>query len=87
MQDRFTTRQFIWGLAEMYEGDYIEMLIEAYNKRENTGSRIFHNLHSQIGKYLQIHATDLGIASNGVKIVETNPFGRETSTEQWHKQG
>ncbi|WP_274957977.1 hypothetical protein [Millionella massiliensis] len=86
MPDTFTTRQFIWGLAEMYEVDYVEMLIEAYNGRENTEPRIFHNLHSQIGRYLQIHATDLGIASNGIKIPETNPFGRETSTEQWNKQ-
>lgn len=78
---KFTTRQFIWKFADMHEHVYIEMLLCA-QKTDQT--RVFHNLHAQMGKYLLKHAVDLHIEKCGkVKETDINPFGRETPTQLW----
>lgn len=86
LPDPFTTRMFIWRLADEYQVDYVEMLIEAYNEK-NEQPRIFHNLHAQIGRYLLNHTEELGIDKLGkIKETDINPFGRETPTQLWGKR-
>ena len=81
----FTTRLFIWKLMDSYEVDYVDMLVEAYNLR-NDNPNIFHNLHSQIGRYLLHNMEKLHIENIGEKKEpDINPFGRETSTQCWRK--
>ena len=85
LPDPFTTRLFIWRLADEFQVDYVEMLVEAYNEK-NEQPRIFHNLHAQIGRYLLNHAEELGIEKIGeTKEPDINPFGRETPTQLWKK--
>ncbi len=85
LSDQFTTRQFIWKLAYEYQAGYVEMLVEAYNNK-NENPQIFLNLHSQIGRYLLNHSNELGIEKLGeVKEPDINPFGRETPTQSWKK--
>mgnify|MGYP000447003401 CR=1 FL=1 len=86
MPAKFTTRQFIWKLSYEYQADYVEMLIEAYNEK-NENPQIFLNLHSQIGRYLLNHAEELNIEKLGeIKEPAINPFGRETPTQLWEKR-
>ncbi len=81
--DEFTTRQFIWKFADMHEAAYIDMLLLA---RKDAQTRVFHNLHSQMGRYLLEHAKDLHIEKHGeVKEKDINPFGRKTPTQPWRK--
>lgn len=81
----FTTRLFIWKLMDEYEVDYVDMLVEAYNLR-NDNPKIFHNLHSQIGRYLLHNIKKLHIENIGeIKEPDINPFGRETPTQCWRK--
>lgn len=82
---QFTTRQIIGKLAYEHQVDYVELLLEAYNHK-NENPQIFLNLHSQIGRYLLNNAEDLGIKKiEAVKEPDINPFGRETSTQSWEK--
>lgn len=85
LPDEFTTRQFIWKLAEEYEADYVRMLFETYNDN-NEQPRVFHNLHSKIGRYLLEHAKELHIEKRReAKEMDINPFGRKTPTQPWRK--
>lgn len=83
MPAEFTTRQFIWVFMDDYESDYIEMLLHAYT---NEKTRIFHNLHAQIGTYLLAHAEELNILKTDERVVEMNPFGRKNETQLWLKR-
>ena len=85
LPQKFSTRQFIWKLADKYEIDYVEMLICAYNDKTNN-PRIFHNLHSQIGRYLLNNQNKLNIVILDERETDTNPFGRETETQLWKKR-
>ncbi len=85
LNSKFTTRLFIWKLMDSYEVDYVDMLVEAYNLR-NDNPKIFHNLHSQIGRYLLNNKDNLQIENIGeIKEPDINPFGRETPTQCWRK--
>lgn len=85
LPDPFTTRLFIWRLADEFQVEYVEMLVEAYNEKSEQ-PRIFHNLHAQIGRYLLNHAKELRIDKIGeTKEPDINPFGRETPTQLWKK--
>ncbi len=79
---QFSTRLFIWKLADEYEHDYIEMLIAA-TKTEKT--RSFHSLHAQIGTYLLEHSEDLKIVKLDIREKNVNPFGRITESQLWEK--
>lgn len=78
----FSTRLFIWKLADEHEHDYIEMLIAA-TKTEQT--RSFHSLHAQIGTYLLDHSDELGIIKLDIREKNVNPFGRITESQLWEK--
>ena len=79
---QFSTRLFIWKLADEHEHDYIEMLIAA-TKTEKT--RSFHSLHAQIGTYLLDHSDELGIIKLDIREKNVNPFGRITESQLWEK--
>ena len=68
LPNQFSTRLFIWKLADEHEHDYIEMLIAA-TKTEKT--RSFHSLHAQIGTYLLDNSDKLGI----IKL-DSRPYHR-----------
>lgn len=82
LPNQFSTRLFIWKLADEHEHDYIEMLIAA-TKTEKT--RSFHSLHAQIGTYLLDHSDELGIIKLDIREKNVNPFGRITESQLWEK--
>ncbi len=83
LPEEFTTRQFIWQFADTHEHTYIEMLFCA---QKDDQTRVFNNLHSQMGRYLLEHTKDLHIEKRGeVKEKDINPFGRKTLTQPWRK--
>ena len=81
---KFDSRDFIWCLMSQYEAEYIDLLVEA-KVRYNT--RPIHQLHKQIGQYLDVHAKELGIEKNEEfgKVSSISPFGKKSETQCWHK--
>ena len=73
----FSSHDFIEKLAQRYEADYIEMLVNY----QGTGNS-FQTVHSIIARYLSLNKTTLGIVKTKPKPSE-NVFGSDDLIQWW----
>ena len=71
----FDSHMFIQKFAKRFQTDYVQLLT-AYDQDP------FFEVHKQIGKFLSLNQTQLGIKSNGQKE-SPNIFGEQSKNEEW----
>ena len=73
--DKFDSHDFLKKFAKHCEEKYIEMLNE---------EKSFHEVHKQIGVWIEHEQEHLGLIAKG-KVTSENIFGNISSVEQWQK--
>lgn len=80
LDNSFDSHDFIAGLIKMDEKGY-ENILKSF---ENLKTGIFRSFHAQIGRYLSLKSTNLGIRPMG-KVKSRNIKGYESVNEEWQK--
>ena len=79
MGPTFDSHAFIERFMSMYESVYVGRL-SGYSEAKAS----FRTLHAQIGRYLALHADELGIRPSG-PVPSENIKGNETYCQKWEK--
>ena len=78
LDTEFNSHDFIKGFSKIFEEDYINFL---YNYK---GKGAFKTVHSQIGKFLSLKKTALGIQKME-KVKDEHIFEEEDKIQAWKK--
>lgn len=76
---KFSSHKFIGSYIKMFEGHYIEMLVEYKN---NNTQDIFKVLHSQIAIFLESNQDRLNISFSG-NVEDMNVHHIKTANAEW----